>query len=111
MPISGPRTIDSPYLTGFAFVAAQRGASEYQIADSTGLKARTIFENNKRTSSILAFPLAGPRSGVSIDDVRQLWTRWEQENSNLRSLTAMGLHSFRELVDPWLKHDRGRWEK
>lgn len=111
MPFSGRQTIESPLYTLFYFVAAQRGAGNEQIAQVTERAARDIYHANRDTSSILAFPLAGPRTGIHLDDVWEWWLRWKVENADLEPLTAIGLHSARELVDPWLKHDHGRWQK
>lgn len=114
MPYSGRQHIEMPFFTLFWFVAAQRGASEPQIAETTGHAARDIYGSIRDTQSILAFPLAGPRSGptgVTLDDVRSWYEQWALHHKDLMPVTSMGLHSARETIDPWLQHDRGKWNR
>ena len=115
MAYSGRQTIERPFYSLFWFVAAQRGASEYQIAEATCQRARDVFATNEDTSQILAFPLSGPTAGsldgVSLGDVLNWWLAWQAREMALAPLTAITLHSARETVDLWLKHDHGRWEK
>lgn len=108
MPITGRTTIDQPFITGFWFVAAQLGASEYQLAAVTKSRAREIHAVNKDTGQLLAFPYHDLRghTPMSLPEVEQLWAKWQAQNKSVADLTAMTLHSFRELIDPWLKHAR-----
>lgn len=111
MPISGAQFIELPYSRGFWFMAAQRGASEFQIAKVSGHTADIVSESNKNVSSLLAFPLSGTKVGITPADVQEWHLKWAVEHEALYTERTASLHAFRELVDPWLKFDHGRWEK
>lgn len=110
MPVTGRQFIDEPFLKGFWFVAAQAGASEYQIAEITGQTTpREIYHANRDTGQLLAFPYHDRRGseGLTLDAVRQLWARWQVEQVDLEKLPQASLNHFRLVIDPYLEHDHG----
>lgn len=101
--------ITFPRVRGFQFVAAQLGASEYQIAQIIPVAPRAIKEENETIGTLLAFPYHDRRGGAGLtqQQVDDLWAAWESVNSNLSS-AKMDLQDFRKLIDPWLQH-KGSW--
>lgn len=110
--------IADPYRRGFAFVAAQLGASEFQIGEILQTSARSIRDDNRAIGSVLAFPYHDRRGGAEAPTRTQLLalrTAWEAQHGAIprpRTTPAlqaspappMTLQEFRQLVDPWLAY-------
>ena len=115
MSVSGPKMIANPFISLFAFVAAQRGASNEQIGEVIGHAPRAIFHSNREIQSVLAFPLSGPKAGplegVTLDDVKAWFANWQVAQAELLTAQVATLQVARLVIDPWLKHDHGRWVK
>lgn len=108
MPLTGQQFIDDPLNKGFWWIAAQLGASEFQIAEVTGFPAMEIRKANRNTGQLLAFPYHDTRGtkSLTLQAVYELYLRWMQDHNNTGDLSQpITLNHFRLITDPYLKHD------